>query len=130
VSEYWRYIEGHYCNLSRLQFISQNNTRSRFSDTKANNDPQNEKWTEKKMQEAKEVHRVETIFCKEDGLMCGFRFFAQDGSKLLNCGAIENRKLRDSPKYTVINFYLEKDERIVGIKSASRGFEEAAHFSF
>ena len=73
---------------------------------------------------------METMFYKVDGLMCGFRFCAQDGSELLTCGAIENRKLRDSPKYTVIKLKLKQGERIVGIKSASKDFEEAAHFSF
>ena len=38
--------------------------------------------------------------------------------------------MRMNAEYLVKDFLLEPGERIVGIRSASKGLEEAAHYSF
>ena len=70
------------------------------------------------------------MFGLKEGLLCGFRFFAEDGSILLSCGQVENNRLRMSVEFIVEDLFLEPGERIVGIRSASKGLKEAAHYSF
>jgi hypothetical protein len=110
-----------------LQFISLDGTRSAF-------DSSGVKWgyfTDHIIPQGKQIRKVETLLEKADGKLWGFKWIGDDGAVLLKVGNIDDPNMRNFTKrYSVTTLTLNHNQRLVGVRSGSRGRAGAWHYSF
>ena len=58
------------------------------------------------------------------GLFSGIEFYDANGSKILSAG----RMLEAMPWFKYLEFTIDQNERLVGVKSGRRGAKVAHHF--
>ncbi len=109
-----------------VQFISLDDARSNFDDSDYGMNP----WKDYKIAPGKQIRTVETIWCKGDGLLCGFNWLDDDGSVLISCGPIFDPILRNDPSYVFQSFTLNHNQRLVGIKSGGEERARGRLYSF
>ena len=67
---------------------------------------------------------------KSDGLLYGFKWIADDETVLLAAGDIDDPMYRNDPSVVRTSVTLNENQRLAGIKSASRDWNLARHWSF
>ncbi len=84
------------------QFISVDRTRSTF-DSSYHSKPV---WTDLIVPQGKQVRTVETLLCKSNGYLMGFKWVGDDGAVLLAVGDIDVPYQRNDPDYVVTSLTL------------------------
>ncbi len=66
---------------------------------------------------------------KIDSIMYGIKFYESDGSVLLTFGHIDDPNYRDKVHISINTLTLQKDERLVGVKSSGGRENAGLHFN-
>ncbi len=113
-----------------FQFISVDETRSAFDDSGC----EDGFWVDRIIQQGAQIRKVETLLRKgdgdRDGSMAGFRWYGDDGKVLVAAGAIDSSDYRNNPWFELTTLTLNHNQRLVGVRSDSRGLKIAVHNSF
>jgi hypothetical protein len=67
---------------------------------------------------------------KKDGALGGFKWVGDNGAVLVVTEYIDEPVYRNDPNWVVNTLTLKSNQRLVGIKSGSRGHKRAMHYSF
>ena len=67
------------------------------------------------------IGEVEMMYHKLTGCIYGIKFMGDDGRSLLTIGYIQTPSYRADEDYGLKKIFLQKGERLCGIKSASKG---------
>ena len=112
-----------------FQFISLDGTRSAFDSSGFGQDDDDE-WTDYIVPQGKQIRTVETILTKDKGTLMGFKWIGDDGAVLVAVGGIDDRDYRRDPELVVTKLTLNHNQRLLGVKSYSRGWKLALNLSF
>ena len=88
------------------------------------------KSTDHIIPQGKQIRTVETMLLKFNGNLLGFKWFGDDGVVLVAAGLIDIDDYRNASHLVLQSFTLNHNQRLVGVKSYSRGWKHACHYSF
>lgn len=88
-------------------------------------------WKELRIPEDSQIKKVEIMYRKYDSCLFGLKFSDADNRTLLmTSNHFDDHEIRhsDCHRYAFYEFTLDTNERLVGVKSGQRGYDDAKHF--
>ncbi len=110
-----------------FQFISLDGTRSAFDDSEF----KNSEFKDFIVPQGKQIRKVETMLSVSKGKLKGFKWIGDDEEVLLAFGEIDDPYLRNQKSFNLVTIMtLNRNQRIIGVKSCSSEHKIANHRSF
>lgn len=70
------------------------------------------------------------MYSNGDFKLYGLQFKNKDGKDLLVTESFNNDKLKKSENMRFCEIKIQKDERILGVRSSGMGLDDCSHFNF
>ena len=114
-------VKYHSKYTTHMQFLLSDGAESTFDNSNTMYDSTKGEWKEARIPDCCPIEKVEVLYFKATSCCYGLKIYDDRGTCLLTTGYAGTSSYRANPDYGIREFKLENGERIIGVKSSSRG---------